>query len=222
MTAQSKAVNKGRFETGDIPTQTHFADLIDSYADAAHTHVISAVTDLGAGVAAALANAANAAKRRTAAGRNVEPPARLVLPMGEVSYFNLTGAVITIGSQSDGSTNMVGINPATTFSGYQFDNGGANDGIIRYLDATTRMFHIAATLSGTPANPNDLFVIGVAKNGTVEAASKVIGSASGTQFSALHLMTMMNQSDTLQVYIGNVTAARNFTLKSLNLFAMGL
>jgi len=34
MTAQSKTTNKTRYETGDIPTETHFADLIDSDADA--------------------------------------------------------------------------------------------------------------------------------------------------------------------------------------------
>jgi len=33
MAAQSKTTNKSRFETGDIPTQAHFVDLIDSYQD---------------------------------------------------------------------------------------------------------------------------------------------------------------------------------------------
>jgi hypothetical protein len=31
MTAQSKTTNKTRFNTGDVPTETHFADLIDSF-----------------------------------------------------------------------------------------------------------------------------------------------------------------------------------------------
>jgi hypothetical protein len=33
MTAQTKAVNKANFETGDVPTQAQFVDLIDSYED---------------------------------------------------------------------------------------------------------------------------------------------------------------------------------------------
>jgi hypothetical protein len=33
MTAQNKATNKGYFNTGDVPTEAQFADLIDSYQD---------------------------------------------------------------------------------------------------------------------------------------------------------------------------------------------
>jgi len=144
------------------------------------------------------------------------------IPMGEASYFNTTGTAITIGSQSDGSTNMVVIAPTSTFSGHNFDNGGGNTGRIRYIGTDSVMCHIAATLSGTPATPNDVFVIGVAKGGTVIASSKVLGSTSGTQFSALHAMATLATNDYLEVFIGNTSAARNITIKSLNLFAMGM
>jgi hypothetical protein len=33
MTAQTKTTNKSNFETGDVPTQAQFVDLIDSYQD---------------------------------------------------------------------------------------------------------------------------------------------------------------------------------------------
>ena len=38
MTAQTKATLKTYFDTGDKPTATEFADLIDSFADADHNH----------------------------------------------------------------------------------------------------------------------------------------------------------------------------------------
>lgn len=36
MAAVSKATNKSKFQTGDVPTESDFIDLIDSYTDAAH------------------------------------------------------------------------------------------------------------------------------------------------------------------------------------------
>lgn len=98
-----------------------------------------------------------------------------MLPMGEVSYFNTTGTLVTISSTSDGSTNMVVVAPTSTLvNDMEFDNGGANNGRLRYTGAVSKTFHIAVTLSGTPATVNDIFVFGVAKNGTVQATSKVL------------------------------------------------
>lgn len=144
------------------------------------------------------------------------------VPMGEASYFNTTGTAITIPGTSDGSTNMTVVNPTSTFAGHVFDNGGADTGRIRYTGTATMMCHVAVTMSGTPANPNDVFVLGVAKGGTVIAASKVLGSSSGTQFSSLHVMTTLATNEYLELYIGNTTATRNMTIKSLNMFAMGM
>ena len=144
--------------------------------------------------------------------------------MGEVAYFNTTGTGITIASQSNGSTNMVVVNPATSLStgGTDFDNGGDNTGRLRYTGQTAKMFHVAVTISGTPAVGNDVFVLGVAKGGSVIAASKVLGSSAGTQFSSLHIMVELDTNEYLEVYMGNTTAGRNFTVKSLNIFAMGI
>jgi len=45
MSAQTKAANKAKFQTGDVPTQTDFEDLIDSYQDAdADLTAIAALT----------------------------------------------------------------------------------------------------------------------------------------------------------------------------------
>lgn len=146
---------------------------------------------------------------------------RLLQPMAEIDYFSTTGTSVTISGTSDGSTNMVVVAPATTLDNDSgFDNGGANTGRLRYIGTTTRMFHCAVTVSGTPANANDVFVFGVTKNGTTHC--RVLGSASGTQFSAMHCMLSLATNDYVELYVGNVTASRNFTVKSLNIFAMGM
>jgi len=144
--------------------------------------------------------------------------------MGEISYFSTTGTVITIASQSDGSTNMVAINPASGLTALSmgFDNGGANDGSLRYTGKLTKAFHVAATLSGTAATANDIFVFGIAVEGTVVTESKVLGSSGGTQFSSLHGYVELSENEVLTVEIGNTSAGRDFTVKSLNLFAMGM
>lgn len=152
---------------------------------------------------------------------NVTNTYRLLQPMAEIDYFSTTGTVVTISSQSDGSTNMVVVPVATTLDNDSgFDNGGSNNGRLRYIGATTRSFHVAITVSGTPAVSNDVFVFGVAKNGTPDC--KVLGSSSGTQFSALHCMLSLAINDYIELYVGNTTAGRNITIKSLNIFAMGM
>lgn len=151
------------------------------------------------------------------------PAGRVVVPMGEVSYFNTTGTAVTISGTSDGSTNMVVVAPTSTGNfDADFNNGGGNTGRLRYTGATTRMFHVALTVSGTPSQNNDVFVFGIAKNGTPVAASKVLSSFTGTQTTAIHLFISLATNDYLEMYIGNMTAARNITIKSINLFAMGM
>lgn len=157
---------------------------------------------------------------------NVQPVARLLLPMGEISYFSTTGTAIVIAAISDGSTNMVKAAPATTLvNDLEFDNDGANDGTLRYIGTTTKTFHVACTISISPDAANDTFVFGIAKNGTVEAASKVIqklGATTDSQSTALHLMVSLATNDTLELYTGNMTSTSDAVIKTLNLFAMGM
>ena len=149
------------------------------------------------------------------------PPGRIRVPMAELEYFSTTGTVITISQISDGSTNMVVIPVTTTLDNdYEFDNGGSNNGRLRYTGSVTRSFHVAVTISGTPANPTDIFVFGVTENGSTDC--KVLGSSSGTQFSALHCMVSLATNEYIELYVGNLSGARNFTIKSLNIFAMGM
>ena len=148
-------------------------------------------------------------------------------PMGEISYFSTTGTSVIISGTSDGSSNMVKCAVATTLNAMMsdFDNGGANDGRIRYMGKTPRAFHIACTISASPATSSDEFVFGVAHNGTVVASSKIIqrmGTTSDAQSTAMHVMIYMYPDDYLELYVGNMIAARNVVVKSMNLFALGM
>ena len=148
-------------------------------------------------------------------------------PMGEISYFNVTGTAVTINAQSNGSTNMVVCNPVTSVKGggYLFDNGGANNGRLRYIGAGDKMLHVACSISFSGIGANENFVIGVAKNGTVDAASKCIrkvGGGGDIGSTAMHLMTNVSQNDYLEVYVGNMSSTANFTVHALNIFAAGM
>ena len=150
-----------------------------------------------------------------------------MLPMGEINYFNTTGTIITIASQSDGSTNLVKVAPTTVLSGdvFEFNNGGANDGRLRYTGATTKMFHTAFTISmdGSGSGTN-LYVFGIVKNGT-PGDCKVIQSiavSNDTQSTALHCMVSLATNDYIELYVGNLTDADDIIVKTINLFAMGL
>ena len=86
----------------------------------------------------------------------------LVIPMGEISYFSIVGTAAAIAAQSDGSTNMIKAAPVTMFDGVlDFDNGGADNGRLRYTGAVTKMFHIACTVSYTIAAAAQDVVIGI-------------------------------------------------------------
>lgn len=159
-------------------------------------------------------------------------------PMGEVSYFNTTGTTVTIPYQyietpdvlptpNGGYNYMVPCNPTTVFAGMEmdFDNGGSNNGTLRYIGRTPRLCHIACTISVSPATANDEFVFGVAKNNTVVASSKIIqraGATADAQSTAMHVVILLNYNDYINFYVGNDIAARNVVVKSLNLFALGM
>src|SRR3990167_6028419 len=157
---------------------------------------------------------------------NMTCTARLLVPMAEVSYFDTTGTTITIAAASDGSTNMVVCNPATTLDNdLGFDNGGSNNGRLRHTGTVTKKFHIACTVSITSTSANDTFVMGLAKNGTVDPNCKVIQkitTSGDTQSTSLHCMMELATNDYVEMYVGNMTDADDFIIKTLNIFAMGM
>jgi len=159
---------------------------------------------------------------------DITPVKRLILPMGEISYFDTTGTLVSIDTQSNGSTNLVKVAPTTSLSSdiFEFDNGGANNGRLRYTGVTTKMFHTAFTISmdgeGTGTN---LYIFSITKNGAVVSGCKVIQSiavSNDTQSTALHCMVSLSTNDYIELYVGNLTDNNDITVKTINLFAMGL
>ena len=150
-----------------------------------------------------------------------------LFPMGEVSYFSTTGTTVTIANRTTdgGITNMVICQPVSTFLNRgEFDNGGSNNGRIRYIGKNTKTFHVGCTISGSVDASNHTLVFGIAKNGTVQSNSKVMNifSNNDTQSTSLHLMVTLAPNDYLDFYVGNTTAARNFVFKTYNLVAIGM
>lgn len=149
-------------------------------------------------------------------------------PMGEVSYFDTGGTNIGITLRSDGSSNMVVCRPATTLLNRgEFDNGGSNNGRLRYVGKNSKIFHIACTISGTSASGSTgkTYVFGIAQNDAVKTSSKVLNrfaSDADIQSTSLHVMLTLAPNDYLEFFVGNTTDAIDFKFVSLNLVAIGM
>jgi len=121
---------------------------------------------------------------------------------------------------------MVKVDPVTSFSGNaDFDNGGANDGQLRYIGAEDRTLIVTATMTVSPDNANDTIVIGINTGVSVDASSKVIQRLGGVGlFDSVtsHFIVSVSQNDTLEVYVGNMTGTDDFTVHSLNISAIGM
>lgn len=153
-------------------------------------------------------------------GKSNEP-----FPMGEINYFSTTGTTMNITAQSNGFTNMVLCNPVTSLSTGAMDFTSNNAGRLTYTGERAKHFHIACTISTlSDANSADIFVYGVAKNGTVLPASKVLQKLGGeAQSTALHVAIEMTKNDYLELYVGNTTNAnRDAIIQTFTLFALGM
>lgn len=147
----------------------------------------------------------------------------VVFPMGECDYFNTTGTAIAIAAQSDGSSNMVLLNPVTTHNpcSHLFTTNDA--GRMTYTGLQTKCFHTAITLSISPLNQNETFVVGLAINGVVGTGKIIqkVANTSDTQAFSFHSFVELATNDYIEVYIGNISSANDVNLKTLNMFAMG-
>ncbi len=151
-------------------------------------------------------------------GKSNEP-----FPMGEINYFSTTGASTTFSAASDGTTNMVLCTPATSLT-HGMDFSERADGQLQYNGDRPKHFHIACTISASSAGQSaKRFVFGVAKNGTVLPASKVLQKIGGdVQSTALHVAIEMQKGDYLDLRAGNTDTTEAVTLYSLTLFALGM
>jgi len=147
-------------------------------------------------------------------------------PLGQVSYFNTTGYLKNIPGTSNGSSNIIVCDAPTAFAGNsEFDNGGSNNGRLRYIGTITKFFHIACTISVFPSgSSSDNFVFAVSKNGTAIPESRVIQKlpTGDTQSTAMHVAVYLAYGDYLELSAGNLSTSGDIYIKSLNLFALGM
>jgi len=165
------------------------------------------------------------------------PAGRLMLPMGEISYFDNVsdGFEVAIGTKSTGTAsgtdNMVKIAPGsgTVFINDMFGTG--TNSSLKYTGATRRLFHIALSFSYRPDTDKDVFVFGVLKNdfllgtSTVTDSSKLLittGQKADYNSTAMHVLLWLSTNDSIEFYVGNVTAARKVFIKSFNFVAIGM
>ena len=211
ITGRIYSIKRGEASTADVTIMTSSSQMIDGEMDYMLMNAKESVT--------IVSNGSNWKVMSTFVPQ---------FPMGEISFFNGTPKVITVSTTSNGATNMVLCNPVTVLTtdmmGMGFDNGGTN-GRLRYTGATTRVFHVACTISVGPVVNNDQFVFGIARNGTVLSTSKVIQKTNNSgeiMSTALHVMVTLAQNEYLELYVGNMTAGRNVEIYSLNFFALGM
>lgn len=147
-------------------------------------------------------------------------------PLGEVAYYDPTGTTITVSGISDGYTNMVKIDPTTTFiSTTDFSNGGSNDATLEYTGLLPKYFHIAASVSTSATNNNDILIYSIAKNGVQIDGSKImmkLGQSTDVTSSAMHVVAYLEAGDTVEVYVGNYSGSADVIVKSLNFVAVSM
>jgi len=140
---------------------------------------------------------------------------------GMLSYFNTTGTSLTFAGASDGTTNMTVANVASALDvlSVSFDNGGANNGRIRYTGSTTRLFRVSVRASEKGASADEL-VFGIAKNGTVVAASKQMHkseAAGGSGNVACECIVSLALNDYIELYVGNMTDTTSTSVTALTI-----
>ncbi len=159
---------------------------------------------------------------------DLTPEGRLMIPMGELSYYNYSpGYSLGFSATStgaNGTDNMIKINPS---SGVAFVNDGFGTGTntrLTYTGTAGRFFHIALSFSFIPGSSSDTYVFGVAKNGVVQDSSKIFNKATSTsdhQSSAMHVLLWLAQNDYIEFYVGRI-AGPSITIKSFNFVAIGM
>ncbi len=179
-----------------------------------------------------LTNNQNVGGNKTFTG-TITASGRLMIPMGEISYFKTAGYNLTIPTIATGNSglgtndNMVKINPGTANTNFVNDMfGTGTDSRLTYTGSVGRYFHIALSFSYFPETLKDSFIFGVAKNGLVQDTSKLFittGASGDFQSSAMHVLLWLAPNDYIEFYTGNLTTANKYIkIKSFNFVAIGM
>jgi len=146
-----------------------------------------------------------------------------VAAYGGLYFFSLTAPVTPTISvvTSDGLDNMVKIDPVTSMntSSTNFDNGGSNDGRLRYTGTDSRNFFVVATLSVANAALEPL-VFAIAKQGVVEPSSRVqcvMTSATDVALVTVTALVTLTANQYVEVVVGNTT-----NLVSADIYSMSI
>lgn len=159
MTAKTKAQNKAKFETGDIPTQADFEDLIDSYTDASH----SVDTANPHSVTAAQAGAPGLASNNTLTGTNLFKPGTDAL--GSFQVQDRDGNIIF---SVDTINNRIGFGTVTPSKPLEIYNITDAKMLVKGTDPAMEFHNDAVSFAARFAmnSVDGLFYIGIYNAGT--------------------------------------------------------
>jgi hypothetical protein len=147
------------------------------------------------------------------------------LPVGELSYFSITGTLIPINSATlDGSFNMFLCNPATTLSADSVSFISTQNGRLQYTGTTKRSFRIVAVVSAMP-NSSGVYLYEFRKSNTnFILSSRVIEklTLSEEKTTSIQVFLTLDPNDSVELWVGKIGDAGSVTVKSLNLFALGI
>lgn len=147
------------------------------------------------------------------------------LPIGEISYFDTAGTIVAINSPTtDGNSNMFLCNPNTVLSSNSIGFNMLENGKIQYTGTTTRSFRISATISAIPDTSGSFIYEFKKTNTNFLLNSRVIQnlSSSEIQTSTIQVFVTLAPNDYIELWMGKIGGTANVTIKSLNLFALGI
>lgn len=137
-------------------------------------------------------------------------------------YANATGTEVVIGSISDisaGFSSGVQLSIPTSMYASQsgcFSNNGANTGAIKYTCADSRTVMMTGAISASAATDNDVLAFTLDVNGAA-IGCLIIQQFVGVNSVFFSCMTIISQNSVIKIKVGNLTAARNMTVKSYTL-----
>lgn len=141
---------------------------------------------------------------------------------GILNYYNITGTVITIASPSDGTSNLVVVDPtctATLINGF-IDDAGGYDGRLIYTGTDLRYVNVNVSISVSTTSADDI-VVAIALNGTAEVYTVATTALSTKTTLTLSHMVEITENDYIEVLVGNITETANITVHALSIAVNG-